>query len=335
MLADQSNPANLDDAARAAMRFLEVGRADLAGPHVEAILRAAPDHKVAHRLNAMRHIIAREQPAARSAATLGARRPIAQEQIDLAAFHVDLPAPPSGIHEQIDYKGVLRLAFQAAAQRAPLARRVILTDESTKFPDDIGAHEILRFPIDPRFIMFERTRLQVAYLQGLADERACVLMDSDVVVNRDPVEALQAGFDVGLTWRTGFPDAPFNGGLIMIADARRGRAFMNRVLECYARLSTDVQLSRFFGQDLKGWWGDQFALAIVIGYRAFAERLSDAMLLDDITVAFLPCAEYNLTLEPGQNYDRAELRRKFFIHFKGNRKGMLGKYVELMAANAL
>jgi hypothetical protein len=335
MLTDQSNPVSLDDAARAGMRFLEVGRADLAGPYVDAILKAAPNHQTAHRLNAMRQVIGREEPATRSAADLGARRAISQDRIDLVAFHVDLPAAPSGVHEQIDYKSVLRLAFQAAARRAPRARRVILTDESTEFPDDIGAHEILRFPIDPRFIMFERTRLQAAYLQTLDDDRACVLMDTDVVVNRDPVEALQAGFDVGLTWRSGFPDAPFNGGLILIADVRRGRAFMSRVLDCYTRLSADAQLSRLFGKDLKSWWGDQFALAIVVGYRAFAERLSDAMLLDDIKVAFLPCAEYNLTLEPGQNYDRAELRRKFFIHFKGNRKGMLGKYVELMAANAL
>jgi len=335
MLADQSNPANLDDAARATMRFLEAGRADLAAPYVDAILKAAPTHQTAHRLNAMRQIIAREEPATRGAANLGARRAISQGQIDLVAFHVDLPAAPSGIHEQIDYKGVLRLAFQAAAQRAPRARRVILTDQSTGFPDDIGAHEILRFSIDPRFIMFERTRLQAAYLQNLDDDRACVLMDTDVVVNRDPVEALEAGFDVGLTWRSGFPDAPFNGGLILIADARRGRAFMNRVLDCYTRLSADVQLARLFGKDLKSWWGDQFALAIVIGYRAFAERRSDAMQLDDVKVAFLPCAEYNLTLEPGQNYDRAALRQKFFIHFKGNRKGMLGKYVQMMAANAL
>jgi hypothetical protein len=335
MLADQTNPANLDDAARAAVRCLEVGRADLAAPYVEAILKAAPNHQTAHRLDAMRQVIAREEPAARSVADPGARRAISQDRIDLVAFHVDLPAAPSGIHEQIDYKGVLRLAFQAAAQRAPRARRVILTDENTRFPDDIGAHDILRFPLDPRFIMFERTRLQAGYLQTLADDRACVLMDTDIVVNRDPVEALEAGFDVGLTWRPGFPDAPFNGGLILIADARRGRAFMNRVLDCYTRLAADAELARLFGKDLKSWWGDQFALAIVVGYRAFAERLSDTMLLDGIKVAFLPCAEYNLTLEPGQNYDRAELRRKFFIHFKGNRKGMLGKYVEMMAANAL
>jgi len=333
MLADQK-PLSLDDIVRSAMQFLERGRADLADPQVDALLRAAPDHQVTKRLDAMRHVIARQEPANRGTATLSPRI-LPQDAIELVAFHVDLPSAPSGIHEQIDYKAVLRLSFQSAALRAPRARRVILTDQATQFPADIGAHEIRRFDIDSQLTMFERTRVQASYLQGLADDRACVLMDTDIVVNRDPVEAFQPGFDVGLTWRAGFPDAPFNGGLILIGDAGRGRAFMNRVLDCYARLAADAVLAGFFSKNLKSWWGDQFALAMVVGYRAFGERAADAMQLDDIKVGFLPCSEYNLTLEPGQNYDRDELRRKYFIHFKGNRKGLLSQYMKLMTERAL
>lgn len=333
MLADQK-PASLDDIARAATQHLERGRVDLAGPLVDTLLRAAPDHQITKRLEAMRHVIARQEPANRSAAALSPRV-LAQDAIDLVAFHVDLPTAPSGIHEQIDYKAVLRLSFQSAALRAPRARRIILTDQATQFPADIGAHDIRRFDIDSQFTMFERTRVQAAYLQSLTNDRACILMDTDIVVNRDPVEAFQPGFDVGLTWRTGFPDAPFNGGLILIGDAGRGRAFMSRVLDCYARLAADAGLARLFSKNLKSWWGDQFALAIVVGYRAFGERTAEAMQLDDIKVGFLPCTEYNLTLEPGQNYNRDELRRKYFIHFKGNRKGMLSQYVKLMTENAL
>ncbi|HET6620554.1 MAG TPA: hypothetical protein VFG64_11470 [Dongiaceae bacterium] len=317
------------------MQNLERGRADLAGPHIEMLLTAAPGHETTQRLNAMRHVIACEQTASRSAASLGPPRAIAQDKVDLVAFHVDLPAAPSGIHERIDYKDALRLSFQSAAQRAPRARRVVLTDEATDFPDTVGADAIVRFAMDPRLTMFERTRAQAAYLRSMADDRACVLMDTDVAINRDPVEALQTGFDVGLTWRTGFADAPFNGGLILVADACRGRAFMARVLDCYEGLAADARLSRLFSRNLKSWWGDQFALAIVIGYRAFAERAGEAMLLDGTKIGFLPCANYNFTLEPGRNYDRAELRQKYFIHFKGNRKGMLGQYVKLMMANAL
>lgn len=335
MQANQTNSLSLDEAARAAMRSLEAGRVDLANPYVDALMAAAPQHEVVRRLNMYRRVMAIEEPAERQAASLGSRTGIAQDKIELVAFHVDLPFAPSGIHGQINYKDVLRLAFQAAQLRAPRSKRVILTDEATIFPDDIGADEIRRFPIDSAAIMYERARAQVAYLESLADDRACVLMDSDIVVNRDPVEAFQLDFDVGLTWRSGFPDAPFNGGLILIADVRKGRAFMTRALDCYARLAVDRRLSGLFDRSLKGWWGDQYALAILVGYRPFGQRTGNAMSIDGIRTGFLPCTDYNVTLEPNQKYGRDEMRQKYFVHFKGNRKAMLGEYVKLMAANAL
>jgi glycosyltransferase involved in cell wall biosynthesis len=66
--------------------------------------------------------------------------------------------------------------------------------------------------------MFERMRLQELYLRDRAADRASVLMDSDVVVNSDPADIFSTDFDVGLTWRTEFPDAPFNGGMIFVAE---------------------------------------------------------------------------------------------------------------------
>jgi hypothetical protein len=334
MQANQSTSLSPDEAARAAMRALEAGRADLANPYIDALMAAAPQHEVVRRLNIYRRVMAVEEPAERQPASLGQRAGITQDKIDLVAFHVDLPAPPSGIHGQINYKDVLRLAFQSAQLRAPKSKRVILTDEATVFPDDIGADEIRRVPIDPAAIMYERTRSQVAYLANLAADRSCVLMDSDIVVNRDPAEAFQQDFDVGLTWRTGFPDAPFNGGLILIADARKGRSFMAHVLDCYDRLVVNPRLTGLFDRSLKSWWGDQYALAILVGYRAFGERAGNAMTIGGIRTGFLPCADYNVTLEPNRNYGRDELRQKYFVHFKGNRKAMLGEYVKMMAANA-
>lgn len=335
MQASHTSVMNLDEVARTALRLLEAGRADLAAPHVDALMAAAPRHQTVRRLEIYRRVMSIEEPGERRPLELGPRAAIAQDRIDLVAFHVDLPAAPSGIHGQINYTEVLRLAFQAASLRAPQSRRVILTDASTRFPDDIGAHEIRRLRLDPGAIMFERMRAQLAYLEGLPDERSCILMDSDVVVNRDPVEALAQDFEVALTWRPGFPDAPFNGGLILVPDIAKGRAFLRRALACYARLATDARVAPLFDRSLKAWWGDQYALAISVGYRAFGERSGDAMAINGVRVGFLPCAEFNVTLEPDRRYGRDELRRKHFVHFKGNRKAMLAEYVKLMAAGAL
>jgi hypothetical protein len=335
MLADQSKALSLDETARAAMQCLERGRADLAGSYIDALMAAAPHHQTVRRLDLCRRVISVEAAAERHPAALGPRLQITQDRIDLVAFHVDLPAAPSGIHGQINYTEVLRLAFRAAALRAPKARRVILTDEKTVFPGDIGADEIRRLPLDPASIMYERTRLQAAYLERLEDGRSCVFMDSDIVVNRDPTEAFAQDFDVALTWRRGFPDAPFNGGLILVADAAKGRVFMKRVLDCYRHLLAEPRLAGLFDRSLKAWWGDQYALAVLVGYRAFGERSGDAMIIDGVRAGFLPCDEYNVTLEPDRQYARDELRRKYFVHFKGNRKAMLARYVGLMADNAL
>ena len=335
MLADQSKALSLDESARAAMRCLETGRADLASPHIDALMAALPHHQTVKRLDLYRRVISIEEAAERHPAILGRRPEIAQDKIDLVTFHVDLPVAPSGVHGQIDYKDVLRLAFRAAALRAPRARRVILTDEKTVFPGNVGADEVRRLPLDAGSIMYERTRLQAAYLARLEDDRSCVFMDSDIVVNRDPAEAFAQDFEVALTWRPGFPDAPFNGGLILIADAAKGRIFMKRVLECYDRLLAEPRLAGLFDKGLNAWWGDQYALAVFVGYRAFGERTGEAMTIDGIRTGFLPCAEYNITLEPDRQYAREELRRKYFVHFKGNRKAMLAQYVKLMAENAL
>ena len=95
-------------------------------------------------------------------------------------------------------------------------------------------------------------------------------------------------------------------------------------------MAADSQMAALFPQGLKAWWGDQFALALVVGYRAFRERGSaDAAKTDGVRVRYFPCADYNFTLD-GRQYSAAELRSKFFVHFKGNRKALQAQYVEAM-----
>lgn len=323
-------PDALNQMAQQAFRHLGGGQPDLARPLVEALQRAAPGDRTVHALATQLAVISFPIPARRVPVAIEQTASVAQENIDLVTFHVDLPAAPSGIHEVVDYQAVLRLAFSAAALKAPKARRLILTDETTQFSTDIGAHEIIRRPMDLSIIMYERLRLQIAYLQDRAAGRASVLMDTDVVVNRDPCETFRRSFDIGLTWRQGFPDAPFNGGTIFVAPGSRGQDFLTGARACYDQLAATPAIAGRFDRSLKSWWGDQFALAAMAGYREFGQRQSDGLMVNDIKVAFLPCEDFNVTLEPQATYNLEDLRRKHFVHFKGNRKGMLAKYVELI-----
>jgi hypothetical protein len=326
---------DLDQIAQEVRRHLERGDVEHAGSLVAVLQRAVPGSPTVQMLRGQLAVIGFPIHARRASALISGGREIGQDQIDLVAFHVDMPTAPSGIHDAIDYIKTLQLTFSAAAIKAPLARRIILTDNATEFPEGIGAHEIIRLALDKSALMYERMRLQLAYLQARPDGRASVLMDTDVVINRDPAGIFNQEFDIGLTWRTGFPDAPFNGGLIFVGPGRQGMSFFTDAIACYDNLAAARGLAEFFNGSLKAWWGDQFALAALAGYREFGQRLSDGVLVNEVVVAYLPCDQFNTTLDPGINYELDDLRRKYAIHFKGNRKGMLTEYVALLQAGRL
>ena len=315
------------------------GRADLAAEPLEQLRRAAPPDpnfaRLIEHLGKNAAVIAFEWPARREAIEPARRVPPAQEAIDLVAFHVDLPRAPSGIHAPTDYMGVLALSFESARLRAPRARRILITDEKTAVPETLPVDEVRRFTLDAALPMFERTRVQGEYLRSRAAGRVSVLMDSDVVVNADPADVFAEAFDVGLTWRPEFADAPFNGGMIFVSEGDAGARFFASALECYEALATDARITAAYPDGIKAWWGDQFAWASLVGHRSFSERNSQALAVDGIAVRFFPCAEYNFTLEPGRGYPPEELRRKFFIHFKGNRKALQAQYLEHMRRGAV
>jgi hypothetical protein len=329
------DPNRLDALYREAGAHLVQGRADLAQDRISELTRALPDNERVQQLARKAAVIGFEFPARREPLAVERREPPAQADVDLVAFHVGLPANPSGIHAEIDYMAVLSRSFEAARLRAPEARRILITDEATSVPDSIGANAVVRFPIDTSKLMFERMRVQERFLAARPAGRASVLMDSDVVVNRDPREVFGEVFDVGLTWRKGFVEAPFNGGMLFVAEGDAGAAFFRRAIECYEAIAADPGVRAAFPQGIKAWWGDQFALASLVGYRTWAESTREALRIDDWRVRFLPCDEYNATLEAGRPYTPQELRAKRFIHFKGNRKDQQSQYLDLMRAGKL
>ena len=334
-------PAPPPDAARmqslyqSAVAELVRGRADLARASVEELARALPQVPEVQHLARQAAIIAFDWPAARESLAAARRNPPAQDAIDLVAFHVEMPLAPSGIHAPIDYMEVLALSFESAKLRAPKARRILLTDEKTAVPDSLPVERVMRFPIDPERLMFERMRVQELYLRERDPARASVMMDSDVVVNADPAGVFAETFDIGLTWRPEFADAPFNGGMIYVPEGKGGHAFIVKALACYEAFSAVPAVARPYARSLKAWWGDQFALALLVGYRAYAERTSDTLGVDGLRVRLFPCSDYNFTIEAGRNYSREELRSKRFIHFKGNRKAMQSQYLARMRAGEL
>jgi hypothetical protein len=251
----------------------------------------------------------------------------ASESVELVAFHADLPQGPSGIHAATNYLEVLSQAFRAAARNAPRARRILITDPVTRVPDSVGAHEIVRFPMDTTRLMYERMRVQALYLEKRPADRCSVLMDVDVVVNRDPAEVFAEDFDVGLTYRPESKDAPFNGGVILAGPGDGALRFLRKARECYDAMAESPAVAPYFPGGIRAWWGDQFALYAAAGQRAFSTRTCEGVLVDGMRVAFFPCAHYNYTLASPAEFGDPALHAKPFLHFKGNRKAWLAQYL--------
>jgi hypothetical protein len=328
------DPAKGDALFREATTALKRGRADLARAPVEELYSVFPRHPKIELLRQCVAIMSFNWPAQRSPHTIASGPAPDTSSIDLVAFHADLPAAPSGIHQKIDYMAVLALSFESARIRAPRARRILLTDETTAVPPGMKVEEVVRFPMDLDRLMYERMRVQESYLGRREAGRHSVLIDSDVVVNRDPAPIFAEAFDVGLTWRPDFPNAPFNGGAIFVASGAAGLEFFSKARACYDAFANSPAVASAFPRDLRAWWGDQFALALMVGYREFAEQKTNAERVDGVRVRFFSCDDYNFTVE-AREYPPSFFAAKYFVHFKGNRKAMQAQYLELMRAGKI
>lgn len=305
-------------------RLLEAGEGQRAAELVEALRASAPgDEQLEDRsrraaLIAFSFELPREpyRPERRPAPEPG--------QVDLVYFHATRPGSEARSAEYFD---LLALSFESAMLRAPHAQRILLTDEATRVPPDLAAHQVIRFALDPQRLMYERMRAQLGFLGLRQRRRPSVFLDSDVVVNREPAAVFGEAFDVGLTWRSGMPESRFNGGVIFAAPGDRAGAFLQRVLACYDALAADP---RFGGEAVRSWWGDQYALASAVGHREFAGRRTEGLVVAGARTRFFPCSEYNVTMDRGVPYSAEETRRKFFLHFKGDRKNLQKQYLDLV-----
>jgi hypothetical protein len=322
--------ARLQELSLQALAHLQRGNAGQAAPLVEQMAPLLADRpQLARQMRQAVAVVGFDWPADRSPVTLAAAPPPEPANVELVSFHVDLPEAPSGLHGGVDYGAVLAQSFESARLRAPAARRVLLTDEATAVPDLGPGVEVLRYRLDRSRLMFERMRIQAEYLRDRPAIRATVLMDSDVVVNAEPSPIFSEDFDVGLTHRSGLPEAPLNGGMIFVAPGQAGARFLAKALDCYESLASRPSIASLYPADLRAWWGDQFALAALVGWRALGQRTGEAVGVDGIRVRIFPCDTHNYTLEQ-RAYRAEDLRHRYFVHFKGKSKAMLPMYLEAL-----
>lgn len=93
-----------------------------------------------------------------------------------------------------------------------------------------------------------------------------VLSDADMIWHRNPNDIFDEDFDIGLLWRVGVPSMPYLGGLVF---ARQGsEAALHFITNWHG-------LARTLPREMHGWWGDQLALAIMLGSQGKPNRTTD------------------------------------------------------------
>jgi hypothetical protein len=294
---------------------------DAAAAAFAEIRRIDPDNLLAAQGEAARASMSVRWPASRRQLTSMEPRPaIGHRPINLVFFFVEIERMPPNA---IDMRACMPRLFDIARARCPECQIVLLTDEHTRFAEQSRADRVIRFPLARDHGMFERMRLQLAYLRSPAADRDTVFLDPDIVVNDDLGRVFDSGFDIALTRRRWpYPQHPFNGGVIF---ARRGRAaadFFAAALECYEH-QTETVPGLPGTHDPRMWWGDQLALAGLVEWSFHGIAGNAPVMIEGARVAFLACWTHNFTPLSRASLSRAALEGICIVHFKGAAKPLM------------
>jgi hypothetical protein len=243
--------------------------------------------------------------------------------ITFVTFHADIlddqieRDTPLDKNNFYDYQQTINLMFKSVDKFHGKCQKVILTSLETTLsflPVDI---KVKRYPIDSREIMLNRLVSQLDFLKNHDFESDVVLLDSDILINENLESLFDNEFDLALTIRDD-QEMPINGGIIYISKKNP-----EPVINFFEKLYV-VYTEKY--QEKSQWWGDQYALADVIGYKENTQIESGIIEIDNIKVLLLPCEIYNFSPNYESNLDVYELKDKKILHFKGPRKQYMSVY---------
>ncbi|MCC7275376.1 MAG: hypothetical protein IT561_22095 [Alphaproteobacteria bacterium] len=267
--------------------------------------------------------------------------PVDDAGLDIVTCFIRLPPPPptmtgGEMHPPMtlaERHGLIRDCLTAARRAAPAARRILISNDDTPLPGDLGADRVVRDAIYPQTLMGDRIAAYRRHVAEMPPDRAgAVFIDPDVVCCRSPAEAFATPFSLALTWRRSPLTMPINSGVVF---ARRNAAalwLLDRALDCYAAICAEPRIAaafrRLFGRPLEAWYGDQVALAALARWRRFgAPVVKPRRFGVGATLGLLPCTRFNHAVDAAGT---ADIEDRVLIHFKGHAKDALAAFVRAL-----
>lgn len=204
---------------------------------------------------------------------------------EILTFHAENPSGHFHVEGDLRAPAMLNILLRSARRFDPSVSLTLLTTPGTNLFGTIVDFNRVDQTIDHGSLMLERMRAQAAYIARALGPRPMALLDSDIIVNTDLAPLFRSDFDIGLTWRPSKRGMPFNGGVLLVNNRRpqASRQFFRALLAAYEENFRESAL----------WYGDQFALAKVVGLNAAQLEKTSAAEIAGIRYAFLPCATYN------------------------------------------
>jgi len=244
--------------------------------------------------------------------------------LTFACFH--LPTPNAGTAKT--YWALFALMCAGIRKIVPDAEIHLLTHAEAEIPDGIPATHLFRRPANESIkesfthLMRAETQTWRDYVASDAMRGPTVLMDIDILLQRDPAALFDGSFDIGLTYTTDVTLHPFNAGVILIDPSARKSPMLN----FFALLDETVAT---LGAEHQEWYGDQMALAHAVGtddastWQGVVDRVNDG-----IALRLFPATEWNasLALDSDNNPIFAAMPAAGLVHFKGERKGLMLRY---------
>jgi hypothetical protein len=204
----------------------------------------------------------------------------------------------------------IKLLHQSAQQSNPDFNLTILTSADTPLDGLDFDYERVNCEIDPRALMRERNRVQLQYVEASADHKIpFVLLDTDILLNIDPVTLFKESYDIGLTWRAN-NDMPINGGVVLVSNRNpeASKVFYRRLYE--NQINDPLELAH--------WFGEQRSMSKIIGLAPAQLRQTPGMTKDGVAYRFFPCDTHNHTPRYLGVFDRKKILSPAIFHFKGS-----------------
>jgi hypothetical protein len=215
------------------------------------------------------------------------------------------------------YVAMIDMMFDSAARFHPDMDPVVLTSASTDLSALRWAVRRKDGPAAPQSIMLDRTLAQLRHLEECDFDRPIVMLDSDILVFGSLETLFKEDFDVAVTWRDD-ETMPINNGIIFLN--HRNPAAVRQFFRRYAEIYRQSYSSR------ADWYGDQMAMAALIGLHPAQYASRDTVDVEGCRVRLLPCSAYNAAPRKKPWHVLFPAVGRKVLHFKAGKKRLMRDY---------